>query len=1127
MKLIRISLVNWFLYNPTDIDIVGNTAIIGVNGTGKSTILDAIQTVLFGGNMNLIRFNAKASSSSSKNQRNLKSYCLGTYYPENDGKEPLSLRRDSESYLALAFKSDHGDKLINLLVAIEARFDETKVNVRVLALGRADKALSCEDFIVRKDNTFDPVPISNIYEALHLKGFTFKHCQNSKEYIHEMTTLLGPDRATGESITPEVLSSTLSKSLSIGEIDGVSNFVKRFILEDRPLNVESVINARHQYQQILDQIKDDEKRIEELKPIVKKMNRALKLKRDSLSLYWLYFEEKIAEADLQLEKLQENRMKHVNDYLANRKASKSLSNDMETLSQEIRRLTAVISNDDRMKEFEDLDREVKQAEQEESTLVSSRQSLFDAVTSFTQQDFTGLFASDFDVTDLAVLPDLMTSPEKLNVKKVDKHLASFPTMVNEVETASGKKWPRLEREVEDLTERMQVLYDQIEGAETGQVRLMRKTQLVMAELAQNNIEAIPLCQVATVTEPRWQKAIEAVLGGKTEALIVDPKDEVEAYRVYRQMRQQVGADIYNVTIVRTGKANGWLKRFKPGSAAEIVESDNELALAYLHHQLGDFMLVDTEQELTQYPRAMTDDGMVSTAASTTRNRLPTTLKMIADQSLNIPIWQAEWESLKKQRDIVGGNAQKIKAVYDSSLRMNSFLERLETLSFTEFKNQIEAVQALIKSKSKERDSIDLTSLDAKQKQLEYNEAQYSVKRQEQTTLATKRGNLLGAAKRNKLQYMDLNKNQIPALSKMQVQLAEAEDFDQQHTDDLSQQIEFEKAEDLQDKARTAESDSGKHFEGGRAQLYAYLSDIDFFIEQGEEISLENLDRVAMLLNNQLEYIEKDSLAHHRATAERAERDMNDAYRSDMINKLKAAFDDMQEQFTVINHSLRKSAFHGSRYAFKAYEKREFSQLINYIKNASEDEADSVGDMFDNTPEEIKQDIDRLISGEAEGLAMIEDYREYFEYDVEITKIATDEKTKLSALGGFGSGGENQAPFYVTLASALSSAWKTLRKPGESLGITLLDEAFNNLSEDNLINAKDYMNAVGLQIIIAAPSDREPTFRTMVDTFVYISREGEAVEITTDYITEKGRNILMKNNPNLNPALVEQQLVANE
>lgn len=1124
--------MNWFLYNPTDIDIVGNTAIIGVNGTGKSTILDAIQAVLFGGDMNKIRFNAKASSKSQNKRgnlkRSLKSYCLGAYYTSDNGKEMKSLRQDSESYLALTFKSDNDDKVVNLFLAIEARFDEPKVDVRVLGLGRGNRALSCEDFIVRtNEKSCDPISIDQIRDALHLKGFVFKYCQTAKEYVSEMATLLGPDPATGESITPEVLSSTLSKSLSIGEIDSVSDFVKRFILEDRPLNVESVINARNYYQQILAQIREDENRLNQLKPIVKSMNKALKLKRKSLSLYWLYFEEKIGELDLLLEALQQKREQHVEEYLKNKEQTKDISEEALTLQGEIKRLSAEIANNDQMKAFNDLNREVKDAEGHKSLLIANRKSLFDNVESFINHEYADLLGADIDVSDLVALPSLLTEPETLNVNKVDKHLIDFHLIVASVKSVSKKKWLKLDPKKDVLTEQMQELYDQIESAKTGQVTLTKKTRLVIAELSRNNITAIPLCKLATISEPRWQKAIEAVLGGKTEALIVDPKDEVAAYRVYRQMRQEKGADIYNVNIVRTGKANDWLNRFKHGSAAEIVSSDNELALAYLHHQLGNFMLVDSEKELTQYPRAMTDDGMVSTAASTTRNKLPTTLKLIADQSMNIPTWEVEFKNLKDQRETTEDNAIKLNAIYDSSVTMSGFLEEFETLSFTNIKNQITKAEKDIDSKKEARDAIDLTSLEEKQHQLARITKEHADKSLQITQLAIKRGKLLTNSVDNKRKYIDVSKKQIPTLQELQNKLANGDDFDQQYTDDLSQQIEFEKPDDIQSQASDAENESGKAFTSAQTQLNAYLSNIDYFIDQDEDITLDNLDRVAMLLNNQYKHIEENSLAKHRETAEHAERQMNDAYRSDMINKLKAAFDEMFEQFRVINYSLRNNKFHNSTYAFRAYEKREFSDLIKYIKNASEEEANNVGDMFDNTPEEIKQDIDRLISGEAEGLSMIEDYREYFEYDVEITKLETGEKTKLSALGDFGSGGENQAPFYVTLASALSSAWRTFKKPGNSVGLTLLDEAFNNLSEDNLISAKEYMNKVGLQIIVAAPSDREPTFRTMVDTFVYISREGEAIDITVDYITDKGREVLMMNNPNLNPSLVEEKMAINE
>ena len=46
--LTRICLQNWYLIDAKDIDIQGATALVGPTGAGKSSIQDAIQTVITG-----------------------------------------------------------------------------------------------------------------------------------------------------------------------------------------------------------------------------------------------------------------------------------------------------------------------------------------------------------------------------------------------------------------------------------------------------------------------------------------------------------------------------------------------------------------------------------------------------------------------------------------------------------------------------------------------------------------------------------------------------------------------------------------------------------------------------------------------------------------------------------------------------------------------------------------------------------------------------------------------------------------------------------------------------------------------------------------------------------------------
>ena len=58
-QLTRIRLINWYLFENTTITCNGTTYLIGVNGVGKSTILDVVQFALVGGQRD-IRFNQAA-----------------------------------------------------------------------------------------------------------------------------------------------------------------------------------------------------------------------------------------------------------------------------------------------------------------------------------------------------------------------------------------------------------------------------------------------------------------------------------------------------------------------------------------------------------------------------------------------------------------------------------------------------------------------------------------------------------------------------------------------------------------------------------------------------------------------------------------------------------------------------------------------------------------------------------------------------------------------------------------------------------------------------------------------------------------------------------------------------------
>jgi len=98
--LTKIRLINWHLFENTTIDCQGSTYFIGINGAGKSTILDAVQFTLVGGQRD-VRFNQAALSGG---KRTLASYVRGELGTEGQ----RFLRGDATGVIALEFKNPDG-----------------------------------------------------------------------------------------------------------------------------------------------------------------------------------------------------------------------------------------------------------------------------------------------------------------------------------------------------------------------------------------------------------------------------------------------------------------------------------------------------------------------------------------------------------------------------------------------------------------------------------------------------------------------------------------------------------------------------------------------------------------------------------------------------------------------------------------------------------------------------------------------------------------------------------------------------------------------------------------------------------------------------------------------------------
>ncbi|MEW5829519.1 MAG: ATP-binding protein, partial [Chloroflexota bacterium] len=98
--LTKIRLINWHLFENTTINCEGSTYFIGINGAGKSTVLDAVQFALVGGQRD-VRFNQAALAGG---KRTLASYVRGELGTEGQ----RFLRGDATGVIALEFCNPDG-----------------------------------------------------------------------------------------------------------------------------------------------------------------------------------------------------------------------------------------------------------------------------------------------------------------------------------------------------------------------------------------------------------------------------------------------------------------------------------------------------------------------------------------------------------------------------------------------------------------------------------------------------------------------------------------------------------------------------------------------------------------------------------------------------------------------------------------------------------------------------------------------------------------------------------------------------------------------------------------------------------------------------------------------------------
>ena len=241
-KLVKIKIINWHLFANETIEIKNNTVITGENGTGKSTLLDALQYVLTAGKA---KFNSAANDSG---KRTLEGYIRGKLGRE--GKEFLR-NGDVVSYIVLEY-FDETSKRSQLLGVI---FELNKSNIKKeLFFQLIDQKINDKLF-------FDG---NHIYNRNEFRRNT-KKMNIISNFIDKKSNVPSLYRqALGVS---QKYFQLIPRALAFKPINHVYNFIFDFLLNEDPVKIDDLRNNIRAYRNLGNILKDQQNRLESLEKV--------------------------------------------------------------------------------------------------------------------------------------------------------------------------------------------------------------------------------------------------------------------------------------------------------------------------------------------------------------------------------------------------------------------------------------------------------------------------------------------------------------------------------------------------------------------------------------------------------------------------------------------------------------------------------------------------------------------------------------------------------------------------------------------------------------------------------------------------------------------------------------------
>lgn len=627
-----------------------------------------------------------------------------------------------------------------------------------------------------------------------------------------------------------------------------------------------------------------------------------------------------------------------------------------------------------------------------------------------------------------------------------------------------------------------------------------------------------LADLLDIKEERWHNAIEGYLGNNKLMLVVEPAYVKTAMDFYKDMEKK---KYCRVSILDTEKilesANKGEIAVYEGALCEEVKTKEEYVRAYIDFMLGKVMKCESMEELRKCKIGITPDCMLYHSFSL-RHINPenyTRRAYIGETSMRKRIRQLDekCQSLQQERKPLQEELEQLKNLLKLESLQQPVSDYMECLSDLKELPQKEKRKVEIVEKMRKIQEESLSLLETQKKELMQQKEAVKLKiDQVAKTIWSNQETI------HKCSSENLNFEKI--LSEKEKNFQENHFYEEQFAAYMetrkSTNYDYLKKQKITESLQL-EEEKKKCYQNLVDQRSRYLQN---YLNRTFSAVIETNEPYETLLKS----LQCDDLEKYKEAAKVQARSAVEHFKDDFIFKIRSAIREAYQRKDELNRIISRLDFGKDKYQFVItknkgadgkYYKMFMDESLQIDPSQLSDSMENQLDMFTMEHEDkygalMNELIGIFIPSENATKEELEeakrnmekyaDYRTYLSFDMQ--QIVSGEKDMtigLSKMIKKNSGGEGQNPLYVALLASFAQIYRinlspTIRR-NPTIRLVVLDEAFSKMDAEKVASCISLIRGLGFQAIISATNDKIQNYLENVDkTFVYANPNKKHISI---------------------------------